>query len=302
MKKVISVLMAVAMLFAVCMLAGCTDNNTNNNEETSTDEDVNATSDNMASSDIVKLININLSDEEYAFGVDKNQPELLADVNAFVAKILEDGTFDDICNNYFGDGTPVGIESAELDETKDQLVVATNAEFAPFEYKEGELYYGIDMEVAALLAEELGKELVINNMDFDSVCLAVGQHKCDIAMAGLTVDPEREESVTFSTSYYAASQQIIVKADETRFDGCTDLASVEAILSQLDSNTKIGAQTGTTGEAYIKGGSMGFDGLNAECVSYDSGALAVQDLINGGIDFVIIDAAPAAAIVASVNP
>ncbi len=295
MKKIIALVMAALLVFA---FAGCTKNPAN--EETSTDADVNNTTA-PESTEIVKLININLSDEEYAFGVDKAQPELLTKVNAFVEKILKDGTFDDICNNYFGDGKPVGVASAELDESKDQLIVATNAEFAPFEYKEGELYYGIDMEVAALLAKELGKELVIDNMDFDSVCLAVGQHKCDIAMAGLTIDPTREESVTFSKAYYAASQQIIVKADDTRFDECKDLAAVEAVLATLPEGTKIGAQTGTTGEAYIKGGSMGFDGLKAECVSYDSGALAVQDLINGGIDFVIIDAAPAAAIVSSVN-
>ena len=295
MKKIIAIVMALAMVFSLALVfTSCTDKAATG-EESSTE--VNA----PESTELVKLININLSDEEYAFGVDKDQPELLAQVNAFVEKILSDGTFDKICNNYFGDGTPVGVASAELDETKDQLVVATNAEFAPFEYKEGELYYGIDMEVAALLAQELGKELVIDNMDFDSVCLAVGQHKCDIAMAGLTIDPAREESVTFSTAYYAASQQIIVKADDTRFDNCSDLAAVEAVLAALPAGTKIGAQTGTTGEAYVKGGSMGFDGINAECVSYDSGALAVQDLLNGGVDFVIIDAAPAAAIVSAVN-
>ena len=295
MKKIIAIVMALAMVFSLALVfTSCTDKAATG-EESSTEADA------PESTELVKLININLSDEEYAFGVDKDQPELLAQVNAFVEKILSDGTFDKICNNYFGDGTPVGVASAELDETKDQLVVATNAEFAPFEYKEGELYYGIDMEVAALLAQELGKELVIDNMDFDSVCLAVGQHKCDIAMAGLTIDPAREESVTFSTAYYAASQQIIVKADDTRFDNCSDLAAVEAVLAALPAGTKIGAQTGTTGEAYVKGGSMGFDGINAECVSYDSGALAVQDLLNGGVDFVIIDAAPAAAIVAAVN-
>ena len=295
MKKIIAIVMALAMVFSLALVFTSCTKNTATGEESSTE--VNA----PESTELVKLININLSDEEYAFGVDKDQPELLAQVNAFVEKILSDGTFDKICNNYFGDGTPVGVASAELDETKDQLVVATNAEFAPFEYKEGELYYGIDMEVAALLAQELGKELVIDNMDFDSVCLAVGQHKCDIAMAGLTIDPAREESVTFSTAYYAASQQIIVKADDTRFDNCSDLAAVEAVLASLPAGTKIGAQTGTTGEAYVKGGSMGFDGINAECITYDSGALAVQDLLNGGVDFVIIDAAPAAAIVAAVN-
>lgn len=295
MKKIIAIVMALAMVFSLALVfTSCTDKAATG-EESSTEADA------PESTELVKLININLSDEEYAFGVDKDQPELLAQVNAFVEKILSDGTFDKICNNYFGDGTPVGVASAELDETKDQLVVATNAEFAPFEYKEGELYYGIDMEVAALLAQELGKELVIDNMDFDSVCLAVGQHKCDIAMAGLTIDPAREESVTFSTAYYAASQQIIVKADDTRFDNCSDLAAVEAVLASLPAGTKIGAQTGTTGEAYVKGGSMGFDGINAECITYDSGALAVQDLLNGGVDFVIIDAAPAAAIVAAVN-
>lgn len=295
MKKIIAIVMALTMVFSLALVfSSCT--KTPANEETSTEAD------NVVEAvEVVKLININLSDEEYAFGVDKAQPELLAQVNAFVEKILNDGTFDSICNNYFGDGKPVGVASAELDETKDQLVVATNAEFAPFEYKEGELYYGIDMEVAALLAKELGKELVIDNMDFDSVCLAVGQHKCDIAMAGLTIDPAREESVTFSKAYYAASQQIIVKAGDTRFDGCADRAAAEAVLAALPAGTKIGVQTGTTGEAYVKGGSMGFDGLNAECVSYDSGALAAQDLLNGGVDFVIIDAAPAAAIVSAIN-
>ena len=297
MKKIISIILALVMVCSLALVfTSCTED-AKTGEESSTEAEGTV----AETTDLVKLININLSDEQYAFGVDKDQPELLAQVNTFVNKILTDGTFDDICNNYFGDGVPVGVASAELDETKDQLVVATNAEFAPFEYKEGELYYGIDMEIAALLAKELGKELVIDNMDFASVCLAVGQHKCDIAMAGLTIDPAREESVTFSDSYYAASQQIIVKADDTRFDGCADLAAVEAVLAALPEGTKIGAQTGTTGEAYVKGGSMGFEGLNAECVSYDNGALAVQDLLNGGIDFVVIDAAPAAAIVSSVN-
>ena len=85
---------------------------------------------------------------------------------------------------------------------QDQLVVATNASFEPFEYVDGDSYKGIDMELASLLAQELGKELVIENMDFDAVCLSVGQHKCDIAMAGLTINEEREEYVTFSDPYY----------------------------------------------------------------------------------------------------
>ena len=82
--------------------------------------------------------------------------------------------------------------------------------FEPFEYTKGDKYVGIDMELAALLAEKLGKELVIQNMDFDAVCLSVGQHKCDIAIAGLTVNDERKQYVTFSDTYYQASQRLIV--------------------------------------------------------------------------------------------
>ena len=92
-----------------------------------------------------KVIDINLTDEEYAFGVDKNQPELLEKVNEFIDKIKKDGTFDEVCDKYFGDGEPMAVASATEDSSKDQLVVATNAQFEPFEYKKGDSYYGIDM-------------------------------------------------------------------------------------------------------------------------------------------------------------
>ncbi|MBQ1931802.1 MAG: transporter substrate-binding domain-containing protein [Lachnospiraceae bacterium] len=252
--------------------------------------------------DAVKVIEINLTEELYAFGVDKNQPELLNQVNAFIKKIMDDGTFDSICDKYFGDGEPTAVKSAALDPSKDQLVVATNAAFEPFEYMIGDSYYGIDMEIAQLLANELGQELVIMNMDFDAVCLSVGQHQCDIAMAGLTVNEERKEYVTFSDSYYEASQVMIVKGDDTTFDACTDAASVEAILNNLTKDNKIGVQSGTTGQFYTEGDAdWGFAGLPATCVPYKNGSLAVQDLINGNIDYVIIDVAPAACIVEAIN-
>jgi polar amino acid transport system substrate-binding protein len=250
----------------------------------------------------VKVTDIPLTEEEYAFGVDKNQPELLTEVNKFIAQIKSDGTFDKICNNYFGDGTPVAVTSAVPDENKDQLVVATNAAFEPFEYTVGEKYYGIDLEIASLLAKQLGKELVISNMDFDAVCLSVGQGKSDIAMAGLTIKEDRKEYVTFSDKYYDASQKIIVKETNTTFDKCKTAADVEAILSKLPSDTKIGIQTGTTGQFYVEGDAdWGFDGYDVKSVGYKSGSLAVQDMINGNIDYVIIDEAPAQYIVAAIN-
>ena len=249
-----------------------------------------------------KVIDVDLTNEEYAFGVDKTQPELLEQVNAFINKIKEDGTLDEICDKYFGGGEPTPVESAALDESKDQLVVATNAAFEPFEYMQGDSYVGIDMEIAALLADELGKELVIQNMDFDAVCLSVGQQKCDIAMAGLTVSEDRKEYVTFSDTYYQASQRLIVPSDNTDFDDMKDADSIAAALAELDSSVKIGCQQGTTGNSYIEGSEdLGFPGLEVTCQSYKSGSLAVQDMLNGNIDFVIIDAAPAAAITEAIN-
>lgn len=280
MKKLLA--LALVAIIAIGCLAGC------------------------GSSAKVKVIEIDLTSEEYAFGVDKTQPELLTQVNDFIKKIKEDGTFDEILNKYFGDGTPTPVTSAELDESKDQLVVATNAAFEPFEYMDGENYLGIDMEIAALLAEELGLELVISNMDFDSVCLSVGQQKCDIAMAGLTVNEARKEYVTFSDSYYNAAQRLVVMADDTTFDACTDAASVEAILNTYtledETVTKIGVQNGTTGQFYVQGDAdWGFAGFGVECVGYKNGSLAVQDMINGNIKYVIIDSAPAKCITDAFN-
>ena len=280
MKKFLAIALAAVLLFALAACGG------NGGEK----------------ADVVKVIDINLTEEEYAFGVDKAQPELLEATNKFIAEIMADGTFDAICNNYFGDGEPVAVKSAVEDPTKDQLIVATNAAFAPFEYMEGDSYYGIDMEIAALLAEELGKELVVQNMKFESVCLSVGQHKCDIAMAGLTVNESRKEVVNFSKSYYNAYQKLIVKADDTTFDACTDAASVDAILNATEGAVTVGYQNGTTADFYVNGDAdWGFDGLNVKAQGYDNGALAVQDLINGNLNYVIIDADPAVRIVENFN-
>lgn len=249
-----------------------------------------------------KVIDVELTEEQYAYGVDKNQPELLEEVNAFIAEIKENGTFDEICDHYFGDGEPVAVESAEEDASKEQLVVATNAEFAPFEYMEGDKYYGIDMEIAKALADYLGQELVIVNMSFDAVCLSVGQSKCDIAMAGLTITEERKEVVNFSESYYNAAQKIVVPSNNTEFDECAAAEDVAAILNEKDDTTKVGFQAGTTGQFYTEGDAdWGFDGYAVEAIGYDNGSLAVQDMLNGNLDYVIIDAAPAVAITTAIN-
>lgn len=181
----------------------------------------------------IKRIDIKLTDEQYAFGVDKNNAELLAKVNEFINKAMDDGTIEGIMNKYFNDSEEIkGIESAKQDNDRadQQLVVATNAQFPPFEYTLGDKYAGIDIEIAAALAEYLGMELVIQNMDFDSVVTSVGKNGVDIAMAGLTVNDTRKKSVNFSESYYQASQMVLVKADDTTFDSCKTAEDVEKIL------------------------------------------------------------------------
>ena len=181
----------------------------------------------------IKLIDIRLTDEEYAFGVDKNNDELLNKVNEFITKAMSDGTIEGIMNKYFNEeGEITGIESAALDNSRadEQLVVATNAAFPPFEYTLGDKFAGIDMEIAAALADYLGMELVIQNMDFESVVTSVGKNGVDIAMAGLTVSEKRKLSVNFSESYYEASQMVLVLENDDTFDACKSAEDVENIL------------------------------------------------------------------------
>lgn len=182
----------------------------------------------------IKVINIALTEEEYAFGVDKNNNALLESINTFLGIIKEDGRFEAIINKYFGnEGTIEGITAATTaDPAKaaTQLVVATNAAFAPFEYKIGNKFAGIDMEIAALLAQYLEMELVIIDMDFDAVVTSVGSNNVDVAMAGLTVNETRQQSVNFTDSYYNASQMLVCLSDNTLFDACVTAADVEAIL------------------------------------------------------------------------
>ena len=273
-----------------------------------------------ADADVVKVIDVALTEEEYAFAVAKGNTALLEQLNAYLTKIKGDGTFTAIINKYFGDGTPTAVTSA-ASKTNDgtQLVVATNAAFAPFEYKEGVNYYGIDMEIMAGFAQEIGKTLYIDNMNFDAVCLSVsaagGSYEdengqtvnvtgglCDVAAAGLTVTDVRKQTLDFTASYYNASQMLIVKVDNTEFDACTTGEQIETILKGKTTTTKVGAQSGTTGFFYCKGDEdWGFDGFPFTTVGYTTGALAVQDILNGNLDYVIIDEGPAKAIAANVN-
>ena len=106
----------------------------------------------------------------------------------------------------------------------------TNAAFNPFEYKEGDKFYGIDIEIMKLVADELNMELVIEDMEFDAVVMSVGKNGIDVAAAALTVNETRKESVNFSTTYYNAAQVLIVLENNTAFDTCITADDVIAKL------------------------------------------------------------------------
>ena len=190
---------------------------------------------NQAFSGAIKVVDIPLTVEEYAFGVDKGQDDLLLAINEILADMKTNGKLAEIVDKYATGEGIVPVTSAEFDISKasTQLVVATSANFAPFEYKEGNQFAGIDIEIAAYIAATLGMELVIKDMDFDSVVTAVGTNGVDVAMAALTVNDVRKQSVNFTESYYDAAQVLIVKSADTTFDFCETADDVIAKLEEL---------------------------------------------------------------------
>ena len=166
-----------------------------------------------------------------------------------------------------------------------KLTMATNAAFPPYEMTTdaGE-FEGIDVDTAKAIAEKLGLELQIDDMDFDAALLSVQQGKADIVMAGVTVTDERKAVMDFSDSYATGIQSIIVPND-------SDIASPDDLAGKT-----IGTQRGTTGYIYCSD-----DFGDENVVAYDDGLTAVQALNNGQVDAVVIDNAPAQEFVAA-NP
>ena len=172
------------------------------------------------------------------------------------------------------------------DTKKPVLKMATNAYFQPYEfYKDGKIV-GIDAEIAAAIAEYLGYELEIVDMEFDSIITAVKEGSVDFGMAGMTVTPERLLEIDFSNSYATGVQSIIVPAGSS-------ITSVDDLYAD-GANYKVGVQRGTTGDIYAT------DDFGAENVTtYDNGNGAVLALLGGDVDCVIIDNEPAKALVAA---
>jgi polar amino acid transport system substrate-binding protein len=194
-------------------------------------------------------------------------------------------------------------EAAEATETEDAaeaeetgletavagtLTMATNAEFPPYEYYEGDEVVGIDAEIAAAIAEKLGLELDIQDMAFDSIIPAITSGKADVGLAGMTVTEERQQSVDFSDSY-ATGVQVIIVTEDSPITCADDLFG--------DGNYTIGVQNATTGDLYCTW-DIEDEGLGT-VQRYNKGADAVQALLTGKVDCVVIDNEPAKAFVAA---
>ena len=177
-------------------------------------------------------------------------------------------------------------EAAETEAAKEaaggKLVMATNAEFPPYEYHDGDAIVGIDAEIAKAIADELGMELEIEDIAFDSIIPEIVSGKADMGLAGMTVTEDRMQSVDFSNTYAKASQKIIVTED-------SEIASPDDLKGVI-----VGVQLGTTGDIYVS--DLEADGTTVE--RYSKGFEAVQALSQGKIDAVVIDGEPAKTFVA----
>ncbi len=163
----------------------------------------------------LKILETEYAVEKYAICFQKGDDEFKKSVDDALNALIKDGSVDKIVDKYINNSGDelVGVPVTAVDTDKPNLVMATNAEFPPYEYIDGDNFYGIDVEVAKIIADKLGYDLVIENVAFDSIIPGVQSGKYDMGMAGMTVTDERLESVDFSTSYATGVQVVIVAED-----------------------------------------------------------------------------------------
>ncbi len=262
MKKLLSVVFACAI--AASALAGC------------------------GKKDVkLSILDTEYTVEDYAICVAKENSELLDKINAALKEINDDGTQKKIVDKYISNKEH-DLTFQENADGKQELHMATNAQFPPYEYYEGSKIVGIDAEMAAAIADKLDMKLVIDDMDFDAVVTSVQSGKSDMGMAGLTITEDRLKNVNFSDSY-AQGIQVVIVPEGSKIKTVDD-------LSKKGAKYLIGTQKGTTGDIYAED-DFGKDRV----MKYASGNEAVQALVTGKVDCVIIDNEPAKAYVEANN-
>ena len=232
----------------------------------------------------LKILETEYAVEDYAICVAKENEELLAKLNEALAALKADGTAQKIVDKYIS-GVEHDLAFQHNAEGKEELIMATNANFPPYEYYENDQVVGIDAEMAAAIADYLDMKLTIVDTEFGSIIGGVQTGKYDMGMAGMTITEDRLESVNFTDSYATGVQVVIVPEDSP----ITDLD----VLLDPEADYKVGVQQDTTGDIYMsdtaENGGVGEDRV----VRYKAGADAIQALITGKVDCVVIDQEPA---------
>ena len=232
----------------------------------------------------LKILETEYAVEDYAICVAKENEELLGQLNEALAALKADGTAQKIVDKYIS-GVEHDLAFQQDAEGKEELIMATNANFPPYEYYENDQVVGIDAEMAAVIADYLDMKLTIVDTEFGSIIGGVQTGKYDMGMAGMTITEDRLESVNFTDSYATGVQVVIVPEDSP----ITDLD----VLLDPEADYKVGVQQDTTGDIYMsdtaENGGVGEDRV----VRYKAGADAIQALITGKVDCVVIDQEPA---------
>ena len=266
MKKFVTLLLAAAMVLS---LAACGQKKTQ-----------------------LKILDTEYAIEDYAIAVAKEDTALLDEINAALDAIIADGTAQKIVDKYIS-GTAHDLTFQADAEGKPELIMATNAFFPPYEYYENDTVVGIDAEMAAAIADQMGRKLTVVDTEFGSIIGGVQTGKYDMGMAGMTVTEERQASVNFSESYATGVQVVILRED-------SPINTLEDLLDP-SASYKAGVQQDTTGDIYLsdtaENGGIGEDRV----VRYKTGNEAVQALLTGKVDCVVIDQEPAKAYVETNN-
>ena len=240
----------------------------------------------------LKILDTEYAIEDYAIAIAKENTALLDEVNAALAAITADGTAQKIVDKYIS-GKDHDLTFQADAEGKPELIMATNAFFPPYEFYENDTVVGIDAEMAAAIADQMGRKLTIVDTEFGSIIGGVQTGKYDMGMAGMTVTEERQQSVNFSDSY-ATGVQVVILTEDSPIKSLPDLLDAGA-------SYKAGVQQDTTGDIYLSdtpdNGGIGEDRV----IRYKTGNEAVQALLTGKVDCVVIDQEPAKAYVEQNN-
>ncbi len=264
MKRIVTAVLAVLMLAAV--LCGCQ----------------------AGKKTKLVILDTEYAVEDYAICISKDREDLLNDIDGALSALIADGTVQKVIDHYISGAAKDYTFQQNVAADAPELIMATNAAFPPYEFYENNAIVGIDADIAAAIADELGMKLNIVDTEFGSIIGGVQTGKYHIGMAGMTVTDERKQNVNFSTTYATGIQSVIVKEGSA-------IKSVDDLYAEGAAYV-VGVQQDTTGDIYATD-----DFGESRVIKYSKGADAVQALLTGKVDCVIIDNEPAKSFVATNN-